>query len=114
TRPSSVPEAYLRGLCRSLWTQAPGAKEMGTGGQGRDRPSVRRARTGGCCSRRRKREESEKVASWLPGGKQHQRIRGRIWHLEKQSRQSLQIRRGGFQNREKPEGIKGRARKLSH
>jgi len=43
-------------------------------------------------SRRRKREESEKVASWLPGGKQRQCIRGRISHLEKEpSRQALQI-----------------------
>src|SRR2546423_12664474 len=88
---------------------------MGRDGQGCNRLSGCRARTGGCCSRRRKREESEKVASWLPGGKQRQRIRGRISHLEKkQSWQSLQIRRRGLKSREKIEAINGRGQKRSH
>src|ERR1044071_3214710 len=80
---------------------------MGSDGQGCNRSSGCRARTGGCGSRRRKREKSEKVASWLPGGKQRQRIRGRISHLEKEpSRQSLQIRRRGRKNLKKTEEIK--------
>src|SRR5439155_21642760 len=79
---------------------------MGRDGQGCNRLSGCRARTGGCCSRRRKREESEKVAFWLPDGKQRQRIRGRISHLEKkQSTQSLQIRRRGLKSGEKTERI---------
>ena len=85
-------EDYVGVADASAWE-----RRNGTGGHGRDSPSDCRARTRGRGFGRRKRQETEKVTSRLPGGRQRQCIRGRISPLaENRSSELLRLPKRSF------------------